>query len=62
MAVGFESLESAVPYDSAGWDDAFAVQQEIWDQIIVGGSDVTTAVDNGAAAEDALYESKGIGG
>ena len=62
VAVGFESLESAVPYDSAGWDDAFAVQQEIWDQIIVGGSDVTTAVDNGAAAEDALYESKGIGG
>lgn len=60
VAVGFAALAEAVPYDSIGWDDAFAIQQEIWDQIVVGGTDVQTAVDAGAAAENELYESKGV--
>ena len=50
-----------MPYDSIGWDDVFAVQQDIWDQIVLNGTDVQSAVDAGAAAEDALYESKGVG-
>ena len=61
VAVGFAALAEAVPYDSIGWDDAFAIQQEIWDQIVVGGTDVRTAVDAGAESEDALYEGKGVG-
>jgi multiple sugar transport system substrate-binding protein len=60
VAVGFESLSDAVPYDSKGWDDVFAIQQEIWDEIAVGGEDVKTAVDKGAAAENALYKKKGL--
>lgn len=62
VAVGFAALAEAVPYDSIGWDDAFAIQQEIWDQIVVGGAEVQAAVDAGAAAENELYASKGVGG
>ena len=61
VAAGFAALAEAVPYDSIGWDDVFAVQQDIWDQIVLNGTDVQSAVDAGAAAEDALYESKGVG-
>jgi multiple sugar transport system substrate-binding protein len=60
VAVGFKSLAEAVPYDSIGWDDAFEVQQEIWDKIVVKGTDVKTAVDAGAAAENKLYATKGV--
>jgi multiple sugar transport system substrate-binding protein len=61
VAAGFAALAEAVPYDSIGWDDVFAVQQDIWDQIVLNGADVQSAVDAGAAAEDALYETKGVG-
>ncbi len=60
VAVGFKSLAEAVPYDSMGWDDAFEVQQEIWDKVVVKGSDVKAAVDAGAAAEEKLYATKGV--
>lgn len=60
VAAGFASLEGAVPYDSLGWDDAFAVQQEIWDQIVLNGADVQSAVDTGAEEERALYRRKGL--
>jgi multiple sugar transport system substrate-binding protein len=60
VAAGFASLEGAVPYDSLGWDDAFAVQQEIWDQIVLNGQDVQSAVDKGAEEERALYRRKGL--
>ena len=60
VAVGFESLSDAVPYDSFGWDDVFGVQQQIWDSIVVDGVDVKTAVDTGAKAEADLYRQKGI--
>ncbi|MEO6571892.1 MAG: extracellular solute-binding protein [Ilumatobacteraceae bacterium] len=61
VAAGFSALAQAVPYDSLGWDDAFAVQQDIWDQIVVGGTDVHSAVDAGAEAENELYATKGVG-
>lgn len=61
VAVGFESLAEAVPYDSLGWDDVFAVQQKIWDSIVLDGVDVKTAVDAGAKGEEELYEQKGVG-
>ncbi|MEO6122433.1 MAG: extracellular solute-binding protein [Ilumatobacteraceae bacterium] len=60
VAAGFAALAKAVPYDSIGWDDTFAIEQQIWDSIVVGDGDVKKAVDEGAAAEDALYESKGV--
>jgi hypothetical protein len=49
-----------VPYDAMGWDDAFAVQQDIWDQIVLNGKDVKSAVDTGAEKERALYRRKGL--
>jgi len=60
VAVGFASMTDAMPYDSAGWDDVFAVQQKIWDSIVLDGKDVKTAVDEGAAAEAELYKQKGV--
>lgn len=60
VAAGFKALQSAMPYDSKGWDDAYAIQQEIWDEIVLKGVDVKTAVDKGAADERALYRSKGL--
>ena len=60
IAAGYASLAEAVPYDSKGWDDAFAVQQEIWDQIVLNGQDVQSAVDAGAEEERALYRRKGL--
>lgn len=60
VAAGFASLAEAVPYDSMGWDDAFAVQQDIWDQIVLNGQDVRSAVDKGAEEERALYRRKGL--
>jgi multiple sugar transport system substrate-binding protein len=60
VAAGFASLDGAMPYDSLGWDDAFGVQQEIWDQIVLNGQDVQSAVDKGAEEERALYRRKGL--
>jgi len=60
VATGFAALAEAVPYDTIGWDDTFAIQQQIWDSIVVGDADVKSAVDEGAAAENELYESKGV--
>ena len=60
IAAGFKALGEAVPYDSNGWDDAYAIQQEIWDEIVLNGTDVETAVDKGANAERELYRSKGL--
>lgn len=60
VAAGFKALQKAVPYDSNGWDDAYAVQQEIWDEIAFKAVDVKTAVDKGANDERALYRSKGL--
>lgn len=60
IAAGFAALAQAVPYDSRGWDDAYAVQQEIWDEIVLNGTDVQTAVDKGAEDERALYRGKGL--
>ena len=60
VAAGFASLEGAVPYDSLGWDDAFAVQQDIWDQIVLNDQDVQSAVDKGTEEERALYRRKGL--
>lgn len=60
VAAGFASLDGAMPYDSLGWDDAFAIQQEIWDQIVLNGKDVQAAVDKGAEEERALYRRKGL--
>jgi multiple sugar transport system substrate-binding protein len=60
VAAGFASLDGAVPYDSLGWDDAFAVQQDIWDQIVLNDQDVESAVDKGAEEERALYRRKGL--
>ena len=55
-----DALANAVPYDSNGWDDVFTIQQAIWDEIVLNGTPVKDAVDKGAAAEDALYVSKGL--
>lgn len=60
IAAGFSALAEAVPYDSRGWDDAYAIQQEIWDEITLNGTDVESAVDKGAEDERALYRSKGL--
>jgi multiple sugar transport system substrate-binding protein len=60
VAAGFKALQKAVPYDSNGWDDAYAIQQEIWDEIAFKNIDVKTAVDKGANDERALYRSKGL--
>ena len=60
IAAGFAALSEAAPYDSRGWDDAYAVQQEIWDQIVLNGTDVQEAVDTGAEDERELYRGKGL--
>lgn len=60
IAAGYASLEKAVPYDARGWDDAFAVEQDIWDQIVLNDKDVKSAVDAGADKERALYRRKGL--
>lgn len=60
VAVGFKSLADAMPYDSAGWDDVFSVQQKIWDSIVLDGKDVKASVDEGATGEAALYKQKGV--
>jgi multiple sugar transport system substrate-binding protein len=60
VAASFAALVTAVPYDSIGWDDTFAVEQEIWDQIVLNGTDVQSAVDAGAEAENEVYASKGV--
>jgi multiple sugar transport system substrate-binding protein len=60
IAAGFQALKNAVPYDSNGWDDAYAIQQEIWDEIVLNGTDVKTAVDKGAEDERELYRTKGL--
>lgn len=60
VAVGFKSLTDAMPYDSAGWDDVFSVQQKIWDSIVLDGKDVKASVDEGATGEAALYKQKGV--
>lgn len=60
VAVGFKSLTDAMPYDSAGWDDVFSVQQKIWDSIVLDGKDVKASVDEGAQGEAALYKQKGV--
>ncbi|QIG43377.1 extracellular solute-binding protein [Nocardioides anomalus] len=60
VAAGFAALAEAEPYDSNGWDDAYAVQQKIWDEIVLNGTDVATAVEQGADAERDLYRSKGL--
>jgi multiple sugar transport system substrate-binding protein len=60
VAAGFAALADAMPYDSYGWDDAFGIQQQIWDSIVLNGTDVKAAVDEGAAAEHELYVTKGI--
>ncbi len=60
IAAGYASLLGAVPYDSNGWDDVFAIQQDIWDQILLNGQDVQSAVDAGAEQERDLYRRKGL--
>lgn len=60
VAVGFTSLADAMPYDSAGWDDVFAVQQKIWDSIVLDGKPVDASVDEGAKGETDLYKTKGV--
>lgn len=60
VAVGFKSLADAAPYDSAGWDDVFSVQQKIWDSIVLDGKDVKASVDEGAKGEADLYKLKGV--
>ena len=60
VAAGFASLDGAVPYDSMGWDDAFAIQQQVWDEIVLDDQDVQSAVDSGADEERALYKRKGL--
>lgn len=60
IAAGFAALAEAVPYDSNGWDDVYAVQQEIWDEIVLNGTAVEDAVAKGAEDERALYRSKGL--
>ncbi|GGL98214.1 sugar ABC transporter substrate-binding protein [Nakamurella endophytica] len=62
VVVGLDSMSKAMPYNSLGWDDVFAIQQQIWDEITLGGVDVRTAVDKGAKGEDALYKKKGLAG
>lgn len=62
VSVALGSMAKAVPYDSMGWDDVFAVQQQIWDEITLGKADVKTAVSKGAAGERALYKKKGLTG
>lgn len=59
LAVAIPSLDGAMSYDSRGWDDVFGIQQSIWDDIVLNGTDVQTAVDAGAATENALYATKG---
>jgi multiple sugar transport system substrate-binding protein len=60
LAVGIAALADAMAYDSRGWDDVWGIQQGIWDEIVLNGTDVETAVDQGAEAERELYRSKGL--
>ena len=57
-AMGLDSLQHAKAFDSFGWDDVFAIHQQIWDSIVLDGASVTSAVDKGAADEEALYKKK----
>lgn len=57
-AFALDAMASAVPYDAIGWDDVYAIQQNIWESIVLQGKDAAEAVAKGAADEEALYESK----
>jgi multiple sugar transport system substrate-binding protein len=60
VAVGVESMKYAVPFDSYGWDDVWYVHQAIWDEVVLEGKDVETAVDSAAQKEENLYKTKGL--
>lgn len=57
-ALALDAMATAMPYDPIGWDDVYAIQQNIWENIVLKGQDVKEAVDAGAAAENALYQDK----
>ncbi|MBX3141623.1 MAG: extracellular solute-binding protein [Trueperaceae bacterium] len=57
-AVALDAMSTAVPYDAIGWDDVYGIQQGIWENIVLRGDTVESAVAAGAAAEEALYQEK----
>lgn len=57
-AFALDAMATAVPYDALGWDDVYAIQQNIWENVVLNGEDVDAAVAEGAAAENALYQQK----
>jgi len=57
-AFALDAMTKAVPYDAIGWDDVYAIQQNIWETIVLQGKDVADAVAKGAADEEALYREK----
>lgn len=60
VAAGLDAMQYVVPFDDFGWDDVYNYQQAIWDNIVLKGMDVKTAVQEAAAAEEKLYQDKRI--
>ena len=57
-AVALDAMATAVPFDAAGWDDVYSIQQAVWDNVILKGQDVAAAVAEAAQAEEKLYQDK----
>jgi len=59
-AAGMDSMDKTVPFDDYGWDDVYNIQQAVWDNVVVGGANVASAVEEAAAASVQLYKDKGL--
>lgn len=60
VAKALEIAKVTHPFDAFGWDDVYAIHQGIWDNIVLKGQDVKTAVHDAAVAEEKLYQDKKI--
>ena len=58
IAQAFEAMQVVKPFNDFGWDDVYAIHQGIWDNVVLKGVDVKTAVADAATAEEKLYADK----
>ncbi|HIC89990.1 MAG TPA: ABC transporter substrate-binding protein [Anaerolineae bacterium] len=58
VAKALDSMQYAKVFNGIGWDDVWYIHQAIYDNIVLKGMDVKTAVDQGAQEEEALYQKK----
>ena len=58
VTAGIDSMQYTQPFNDYGWDDVYNIQQAVWDNIVLKGTDVKTAVQQAADAEQKLYQDK----